>query len=62
MTLSYALKEAGLCFAYVCQRLSRLGVGEENDKVNGVSIPNGDTHLRIVLEAANPRTVSGAMK
>ena len=42
-------------FAYVEQRLPRLGIAEEDDEVDGMAVAQRDADLRIVLEAADAR-------
>ncbi len=51
--LAHLAHELFLCLANVEQGLARLGIAKENDEVDRVSFAQGDTNLRVVLEAAD---------
>ena len=60
MQLAHLLHELLLGLADVEQRLARLGVAEEDDEVDGMTLAQRDADLRVVLEAADTRAVPGA--
>ena len=60
MKLAHAMHELALGVAHVEQRLSRLGIREEDDEVHGMAFVQRHADLRIVLEAADAGTVAAA--
>ncbi|MCY1210740.1 hypothetical protein D9M72_224350 [compost metagenome] len=60
MQRAHPLDELLLGLAYVQQGLSRLGIAKEDDEIDRVAGPQGHSHLRVVLEAADARAVPGA--
>ena len=58
--LAHAVHELALGVAHVEQRLSRLGIREEDDEVDRVACVQRHADLRIVLEAADAGAVAAA--
>ena len=60
MKLAHAMDELALGVAHVEQCLSRFGIREEDDEVHRMPFVQRHSDLRIVLEAADARTVASA--
>ena len=60
MQLAHAVHELALGVAHVEQRLTGLGIREEDDEVHGVAFAQRHADLRIVLETADAGAVAAA--